>query len=721
MKSVIKWPLLLLAFIPLVVDSSVFFPYITGKSLMIRGLVSLAAILFFAYLAANKAYRDEITERAKKVFKNSIVISNLVFFLIYVVSAFFATDTFRAIFGNVERAEGLLGMIYFFGFFALSVLIFGKKDWITFFKLTLLTGAILFVHEIIQFFQGTSRPSSQTGNPIYLAAYFLFVIFSGIVVIDEAKRTNSVFWQVFSWTLMPISVLGMFITETRGVIIGLVAGIMVLLFYFLWKGKEISLLGKVSLKKASVVVLLLIVLFSGMFYLTRSANFWQKIPGFDRLAKLSANDATFETRKISFGVGLEAVRPDNNGLKKFLIGWGPENFSIAYNKYYDPHYYEFEQSWFDRSHNKLMDVFVMHGLLGLLAYLSIWIFFFFGVLWRKKISWENIGLLFFGTAYFTQNLFVFDSVSTFIPFFVMLGYAVYEFSFSDKSEETIPSKSAEKYSWTLVSLSGIVAAILAFCFAEFFMVPYFQMRGALDLWRSGSMDQVMQTSSYLTPYTYAQENIRTYFLNQMTRYVGKSETANNLFSQAVASMAELVEREPYSPRYFIVISNAYSLLAQAANKWDFFATAEEYNKKALELAPERQDVRLQSAFTLAQEGKFNDAIKIAKDTIALDPKVADAHYSLAVILSADSGNYKDVYNELETAFNNPGFTRAGQPSLIQEYEKVLSQSLANRDKDVLIGTARRLQQLVPDQKDQLNGIIDSAQKGTWSSIKLIGK
>jgi len=721
MKSFIKWPLLLLAFVPLVVDPSVFFPYITGKSLIIRGLVSLAAILFFAYLAANKTYRDEITERAKKVFKNPIVISTFVFFLIYIVSAFFATDTFRAIYGNIERAEGLLGMIYFFGFFALSALIFEKKDWITFFKLTLLTGGILFVHEIVQFSQGTFRPSSQTGNPIYLAAYFLFVIFSGIAVIGEAKKKNSVFWQVFSWTLMPISVLGMFITETRGVIIGLVAGIMVLLFYFLWKGREISLFGKVSLKKASIAVLLLIVLFSGVFYLTRSANFWQKIPGFDRLAKLSANDATFETRKIAFGVGLKAIRPDNNGLEKFLVGWGPENFSIAYNKYYDPRYYEFEQSWFDRSHNKLMDVFVMHGLLGLLAYLSIWIFFFYGVLWRKRISWENIGLLFFGMAYFTQNLFVFDSVSTFIPFFVMLGYAVYESGFSDKSEETISLKSSEKHPWFIVSLSGIVATILALCFVALFMIPYFQMRGALDLWRSGSMDQVMKTSSYLTPYTYAQENIRTYFLNQMTRYIGKGETANNLFSQAVAAMAELVEREPYNPRYLIMISNAYSLLAQATNKWEFFTTAEEYNKKALELAPERQDVRLQSAFTLAQEGKFDDAIKVAKDTIALDPKVADAHYSLAVILSAGGGNYKDVYNELEAAFNSSGFTRAGQPSLIQEYEKILSQSLANHDKDVLIGTAKRLQQLVPEQKNQLSEIIDSAQKGTWSSIKLIKK
>jgi hypothetical protein len=60
-------------------------------------------------------------------------------------------------------------------------------------------------------------------------------------------------------------------------------------------------------------------------------------------------------------------------------------------------------------------------------------------------------------------------------------------------------------------------------------------------------------------------------------------------------------------------------------------------------------------------------------------------------------------------------------AVIQVYEQTLKESLANKDMSVFVGSAQRLEQLVPEQKSDLENIINFAQKGMWSSIKLLSK
>ena len=67
-----------------------------------------------------------------------------------------------------------------------------------------------------------------------------------------------------------------------------------------------------------------------------------------------------------------------------ILGWGQENFNYVFNKNYDPGMWGQEQ-WFDRTHNVILDWLVAGGILGLLAYLSI----FFSTLyyvWRGKTN-----------------------------------------------------------------------------------------------------------------------------------------------------------------------------------------------------------------------------------------------------------------------------------------------------------------------------------------------
>jgi O-antigen ligase/Tfp pilus assembly protein PilF len=723
MKTAIKWLLWTLAFVPLIVDTSVYFPYITGKSLLIRLSVSLALLLFSFGLFSSKDFREESLARFKKFIKNPIVYLTFVFFAFFVLSAVLAKDTFRAFLGDVERAEGVFGMMYFYVFLVISGIIFEKKDWIRFFKLSLITGFILFAHEMFQFFSGLRRPSSMTGNPIYIAAFFLFVILSALIILNQ-KEKESAFWRVFSWLMIVFSVVGIFVSESRGVIVGMMAAIGTLAIYFVFRGKEIKIFGKTNLKTISIFSLIFAVLFLGVFFETKNAKIWQKLPGFDRLASISSLDNTTQTRLISLGVGLDSINPQKNSLKEFLFGWGPENFSIAYNKYYNPTYFEFEQAWFDRSHNKLMDVAVMHGIFGLLSYLALWGAFFVLISKRKELVGQSASLLFFGVSYFVQNLFAFDSISTYTPFFVMLAFAAHlttEEKFKEEKKESIKLKEENLFSAGFFVLS----LFLVFATIAFFLVPYFQMRAFLSYWRSSDISQILKAQKTLSPYTYAQENIRLSFLDYVFQYLNpKDALATQLYQKSTQAVEELIQKEPFDPRYHLSLAKAYVYLSQLTGNSDYLKLAQKYAQEALNLAPKRQDVRVQLAYIFAKQEKGDEAIDLLKETVALDPKVGDMHYYLAVMLSSFDKDYKETINEIEKAINSPNFTRFKQddklnPTIIAIYEQAFNSAFKNKDKEYFLKIASRLKEFFPEKSPALEKMIDLAQKGAWQEIHII--
>jgi O-antigen ligase len=731
MKTAIKWSLLVLAFIPLLVDTSVFFPYITGKTMLVRVAMTIAAILFAAYVAYSSEFRKAMVQRTKKVFKNPIISATFIFFAIYIISSIFAVDSYRAFFGDVERAEGVFGMVYFYVFLLLSVLVFEKKDWINLFKLTLVTGAVLFINEMIQVGQHIVRPASFTGNPIYLAAFYLFVMLSALIVIinSKAKSYWNLAWKIISYLLIPLSVVGIFYTESRGVIVGIGASIAALAVYFIFRGKEIKVFKGVTLKTVSLVVLGIAILSSATFLATQKSDFWKKIPGLDRLSQVSATDTSTQTRLVSFGIGLKSIDPRVNGIQKFLIGWGPENFHIAFNIHFNPRYFEFEQLWFDRAHDKLMDVAVMNGFLGLIAYLALWIAFFWKVAKKKEHIAEVAALIFFGVAYFVQNLFVFDSISTYLPFFAMLGYGTF-LSLHRESADNVQAHEesgnySEKKGIILTVASAITAVGLAIILWAFFLVPYFQMQSFLNLLHGGNAQPIVDNvSSTLTPYTYAQENIRNSFLDLTANNLSQGPVVVSLFGKAVTAMEELAAKEPWEPRNILNLGKALIIGAQVTKDSKYIIESEYYLKKAYDLAPLRPDLTYALSYDLAIQGKFDDAISLLNKAISIDPNIGDTYYYLGItLISTGEKNYLQAYKEFELALNSGNFTHLqdGSTSLAGAYERFLKYFYQQRDTENFVQAATRLEQFLPDQKADLEKIIDYAKGGNWVHIKLLSQ
>jgi O-antigen ligase len=737
MKSALKYLLLALAFVPLVVDSSVFFPFITGKSMVIRVIITLVAVLYAGYLFYQESFRAQTANRVRQLLKNPLVISVGAFMGVFFLSTVFAVDKFYAFFGNVERAEGFVGMVYFFGFFILSLLIFERKDWLWFFKLSIIAGYLLFLNEMYQASQGIVRPASFTGNPIYIAAYFLFVMMAAVLVMVAAyrRRTDTgallagdIMWSIASALIIPLGLVGIFVSETRGVMVGIVAGLVVVLAYATLRGKDLTIkIGRTfSVRALSGAVLVCVLLFGGIFYATRHHAFWQSVPGFNRLANISATDISTQTRLISLGVSLRAISPSNVGWEKVLVGWGPENFSLAYNHYYNPRYFEFEQQWFDRAHDKLMDVLVMNGVVGFISYMAIWILLAWLLVKNKKFSGEHAALLFFGAAYFVQNLTVFDSIVTYIPLFGFWAFAVMlsaEHLASSGMHATAGSEShgavrVHESSVTLVLSSLAIFFVIALGYSLF---GYYQMRTYIMALQSQDLGVVSQNiDAALYPYSFVQENVRPNFLQTMSNLAGRDQRVAPLLEKSVVAMHELVQRNPYNPRYMLVLAQFYEAAGNAMGDAKYYQLAQEQLDAARALAPDRQDIRDLYAYNLALQGHLAEAYALMEETIALDPLVADPHYFYGVLIVAmhDQPKYATALAEVEKAFSVNGYNPANNDRVKTMYYELLSHFAQKRDAQNLIVTALRLEQLDSTKESDLAQMIGYANHGQWNKITI---
>ena len=719
MAFFIKLSLWALAFVPLIIAESVFFPFIFGKVVMIRVFVALVSILFAVHVIADAEFRRGVYGRLKLVAKNPLFVTTTAFVVLSIVSTIFAANPFRAFFGDVERGEGLIGLLYFYGFFVYSLLVFEKKDWVWFFRLNLFTGAALLTKAVVEVSEGAVRPGSFTGNPAFLGGYFLFVIFAALVSFYYSKKEPV--WKFFSAAMLPLGTIGLFLTQTRSAMAGLVVGVLALIIYGAFHGKAIMLWKGFSLRTVAFATLAAMIIVGSLFGTTKESPLWQRVPGFNRIANFTLMDATVQTRLISLGVSKNAIDPQKNGMQKFLIGWGPENFTIAYNKYYNPEYYRYEHTWFDRAHNKLMDVAVMNGVLGLLGYIGMWVSVAWLVFRKKGFSFDMMAALFFGGAFFFNLLFVFDQVSTIIPLFAFFAFLAYVSTVEDQ----LPVGGKEKKTQAIAGMREYAtygmfgAAGLFFTWALIFwtIVPYSQMSTYLTAIGTKNAAGILQNpEAIFEPYTFAQQDIRGHFLNILTQYYGKEQQLTPLIDDSTRRMEELIAKEPTNPRYFIMMANAYDRRARAGDGLDYFKKAEVYYRKAAELAPMRQDVMYAIAFNLSFQGRTDEAIAVLRTVLTVDDVSPETHYFLGAILTEKGGDYREALKEMEIAMSSPAYINFRDEQTVNIYQLFLKRTYVARDRENFLIVAKRLEIVDPEQAEMARQMGDMVRKGQWPAI-----
>jgi hypothetical protein len=225
--------------------------------------------------------------------------------------------------------------------------------------------------------------------------------------------------------------------------LGLVLGIITtsLLVFFGAKNDD-----EKKFKKISGAVLLLVVLFGVGFFSVRNADFVKTSPVLSRFSSISKEEIKNQGRSFVWPMAIKGFK------ERPILGWGQENFNYVFNKYYNPLMYNQEQ-WFDRTHNVILDWLIASGIVGLLAYLSL---YFFAILSLKRLNLPVVErAVFIGLfiAYFIHNIFVFDNLISYILFISLVAYI------NSRITENLPDNT-KQYNPDLVNYGFIPAIII---------------------------------------------------------------------------------------------------------------------------------------------------------------------------------------------------------------------------------------------------------------------
>jgi len=411
-----------------------FTPTDWGKAIFFRIILSILIFLFLFQILFRKISISDIKEKIKSAALPFWLLISLLG--IYLLSTIFSLDPHFSLWGNPLRNGGFVNFAFYIIFALLVFLIIRKNDWQKIFDFTIIIGIIVSVVAIFQqfgifskyFVPFTIRPISTIGNAILLALYLVLLTFISLSFGIKAKSKPKKVFYFFSFILfLAVSV---FLVQTRGSFLGLAAGFLWFLFAYPKKSNKL---------KISFAVILILLVFGAYFLKTHMDShlyLYQKMPQIvsstlDRALSIFEGEKVAESRFAAWTVSQKALKD------RPILGYGPENFMVAFDKYYDPSLPrigadaigEVPAEWWDRAHNFIFDISLTAGIPALIIYLS----FFTILIWqlqkvKRKNPEEGIisnGLQATFIGYLVALLFSFDSVSTYLVSFLLIGYSFY--------------------------------------------------------------------------------------------------------------------------------------------------------------------------------------------------------------------------------------------------------------------------------------------------------
>ncbi len=698
------WAILL---IPFYVASGMFFPYITGKNFTFRIIVEIIFALWVYLAYVDAKYRPKFSW---------MNISILAFVIIMAVADFFAVAPIKAFWSNYERMDGWVTLIHLL----MYLTVFGsvmktEKNWLLFFRSSVVMSMFMAISVLMEWSKnlkagvGDTRSSVSLGNPIYVAVYFLFNFFFVLILMykdvivkatsHKAGQLKGILssWLTYLYGLAAFAcTFAIWRTSTRGVILGLLGGLIITALFIALFEKENKLM-----RKSSLGVLIVIAVIIGGFLSIKNTQFVKNNFTLTRLAQISWSDVNGQgqARQYVWPMALKGVE------EKPILGWGQEGFNYVFNKYYDPRMYSQEQ-WFDRAHNTPLDILVAGGILGFIAYLSIFISALC-IVWKKRktLGITDAGLLVgLLAAYFAQNLFVFDNLISYIFFYVVLAY-IYSRDVEDGVTPVSKNqKSDVNYDMANYVVLPITLLILGTSLWYANMRPLYAnmtLISAMQGYPEGMSKNLQLFKDAISYNSFGAPEIREQLVN-ITPKIANSNADIKLKQDFVdftyTQMQEQIAVTPIDARYQFFTGIFLDNLGQ-------YQLALPYLQKALEYSPTKQSIMYELIRCLAALGKKSEALEIGKRAYEIETENAEAKSNYIAVLTLN--NKQDVAQKL---FGTT--TSASKEIIIRSFLIKASEYLKSGDKNAAILEVQKAIQQAPEFKTQGETIIKSIQAGT---------
>ncbi len=715
-------------FVSLIVSQSMYFPFITGKNFTFRIIIEIIFGLWVFLAVADEKYRPK---------KSLIAWSFIAVLAAMTLATIFGEDSYRSFWSNYERMEGLIAYLHLGAFFLVIISMLSTvKLWRWFLHTSLVVNVMLGIYAIRQVFNTALishsgfRVDTTFGNSTYFAIYLVFHIFIAAIFLFQIVRSSDTHYRKTKmlgyFCIVALSLFALYHTATRGAILGLIGGALLtaLLLVIFERG---------AVRKLSISVLLATLILVGGFMLVRDSAFVKNSPILSRFAAISFTEQTTESRLMIWKMSFDGWK------EKPVFGWGPENYNLVFNKYYNPELWRQEQ-WFDRAHNVIFDWLVQTGIVGLLAYLSL---FFAGpwLVWKKSSGFSRlessliVGLL---AAYFFQNIFVFDNLFSSVLFLSVLGY-IHTRSTQTATPSTLNTPPRPRGLWNFpnqikYTLASVVAVGILFTiyFANIKPIQASQLlikalAPADHL--AGTSLATFQKMISLNTFGSTEAKEQLLMLATNIRYVAEVPDQQKIefLNYGKSEMDKQITLSPNNARYYLFMASFLRQFGQ-------FEIALPYAVRGSELSPGKQSLYFELGNIYLDQRKFDLALAQFKTAFDLAPEFDDARiiYAAGAIYAKNTTLAKKLLEErygtmvvsderLIKAYADNGMLnlvvkiwqlRAEKnPNDAQTHLSLAAAYLAVGERQQTIAEIEKAIELNPEFKDQGNYYIKEIQAG----------
>lgn len=722
-----------------------------GKAIFSRIIISVMLFVFLWQIISKKIDFSYIKSKIKSAGSPFYLLVSL--FSVYLLATILSVNWHFSLWGNPSRAGGFVSFSFYIILSILAFLIIKEKGWKKILNFLIIISLFVCLIAIFQQFgifgkyiiPVVSRPVSTIGNPILLSIYLLLVTFFTFtfgLIEKSAYKKIFYFFSVFLFLFVSI-----FLVQTRGAYLGLAIGFLWFLFAY---PKKINKLKVIS---AVVLILVLFGMYSAKVYLDSHLYLYNKMPPIlsntvDRMLGLFEGTKITEARTSAWWVSWSALK------EKPIFGYGPENFMIAFDKYYDPSLPKIGQiapgeeltQWFDRAHNFIFDVSITGGLPALIIYLSL----FGALIWQlQKTKYANSSYLASARAtsenanehmrIYSQNAIIchslqatfigylvallssFDSVSTYLVSFLLIGYSLHlinnsnvklRTNYESVSEEGEIIEKLHKYRAPIIALLFI---ILVWFIWVCNLKPFYINKQMNEAILYANLEEEIRCEKAFnimnTIYPSISNNIIDNYLAQRSTFVIyrcinhlKEHEPEKLIGQNIQILKDTIEKNPQYVTNWILIGEYTDALIKEKNKLteNVFIETEEtkklkeeadyYFKTALQLSPRRQLILKDWADVNIITAEYKKAEEKLQKCIELNPSYASCYWYMAL----NKGYQKDYegFNKFREIAkeNNYGV------ELIESLQELINMYIRNSDYN---GLAEVYPKLIPLTSDPL--------------------
>jgi O-antigen ligase len=620
-----------------------FLPYFAppdwGKTIIFRSILAIFLFLISYYFLNKPTYKEKTGNQffsPLNLKKNHIAWALLTLLGFFLLATLFSVDPHFSFFGDPIRAGGVLNFAFYIIFCLFLFSYVKEQDWQRYFDFSIVIGILVSLVAIFQslgWFRNLlsyvpSRPPSTIGNPIFLGVYLVILFFLLLPKIIQAIKTKETSYLVFYSSSLLLFLYVILLTGSRAAWLALIAGCFWFVIFYPQKILKTKLLAG--------AILLVAVAF--VYYANTTTHF----PDFlahnklfnaiqPRLSfKLFLDDERFP----AWSIGWQAF------LEKPLFGWGPENYAVGFNKYYNPSTVGY--SWWDKAHNVFLEIANTAGLTTLLSYLVL-----IGILiWQlsKKSFDKNPGdrlqkhgLITTIIAYLIANFFSIDSFSSYLLFFMIIAYTM--FLIKKESSETAPQSTVQpiiKQALKHKKLTLGALFILMLWFIWFYNIVPLGVNAEINRTQTlvtfkkcdqafAKMDENLKTHSFLNTY------VRLKYIDFVGQCSDLYSDKSAIYAQkGIAVEKELTVSNPLYVRSWLYLAQFTTIVANSQQdpqiKKELFAKSYQALDKASSLSPRNMDILLEKWRTDLLSQDYKKMIERGDTCVKEYPQVGTCYW-----------------------------------------------------------------------------------------------